>query len=217
MKLNATSLNQAWQARQPRERGLLIAMAVVVPVLLADAWVWNPWRVQSKALEQRAVQGTQGILQLQQLQSAQGTSASPDNAAVKQLAALRQKLVQLEQLTQAARAQVMSPQAMAAQLREVTDAHGAVKVTAMRSMPVAAMTDTGAGGASNAAPRLYRHAFELQVEGSYADIARYLDTLEHTAPVLRWSAMELDASRHPTVAAKLEVFTLSPQASWIQL
>jgi MSHA biogenesis protein MshJ len=217
MKLNATSLNQAWQARQPRERGLLIAMAFVVPLLLADAWVWNPWRVQSKALEQRATQGTQGILQLQQLQSAQGTSVSPDNAAVKQLAALRQKLVQLEQLTQAAREQVMSPEAMAAQLREVTDAHGAVKVTAMRSMPVAAMTDTGAGGGSNAAPRLYRHAFELQVEGSYVDIARYLDTLEHTAPVLRWSALELDASRHPTVGAKLEVFTLSPQASWIQL
>jgi MSHA biogenesis protein MshJ len=209
MKLNATSLNAAWQARQPRERGLLIAMALVVPLLLADTWVWNPWRVQSKALEQRAAQSAQGLAQLQ---SAQGASASPDHAALNQLGVLRQKLVQLEQLTQAARQQVMSPQAMAAQLREVTDAHGAVKVTAMRSLPVAAMTETAA-----AAPRLYRHAFELQVEGSYADIARYLDSLERTAPVLRWNAVELDASRHPTVAAKLEVFTLSPQPSWIQL
>ena len=218
MKLNSSALNQAWQARQPRERGLLIAAALVVPLLLADTWVWNPWRVQSKALEQRAAQSTQGLAQLQ---TAQVSTASPDNAGLQQLAVLRQKLVQLEQLTQAARTQVMSPEAMAAQLREVTEAHGAVKVMAMRSLPVAAMAEastSGAGaGAGAAAPRLYRHAFELQVEGSYADIARYLDSLERSAPVLRWSALELDASRHPNVAAKLEIFTLSPQASWIQL
>ena len=213
-------MNQAWQARQPRERGLLIAAALLVPLLLADTWVWNRWRVQSKALEQRAAQSKQGLAQLQ---TAQVSTASPDNAGLQQLAVLRQKLVQLEQLTQAARTQVMSPEAMAAQLREVTEAHGAVKVMAMRSLPVAAMAEastSGAGagaGAGAAAPRLYRHAFELQVEGSYADIARYLDSLERSAPVLRWSALELDASRHPNVAAKLEIFTLSPQASWIQL
>ena len=215
MNLNASALNQAWQARQPRERGLLIAAALVVPLLLADTWMWNPWRVQSKALEQRAAQSTQGLAQLQ---TAQVLTASPDNAGLQQLAVLRQKLVQLEQLTQAARTQVMSPEAMAAQLREVTEAHGAVKVMAMRSLPVAAMAEAStAGGSATAGPRLYRHAFELQVEGSYADIARYLDSLERSAPVLRWSALELDASRHPNVAAKLEIFTLSPQASWIQL
>jgi len=232
MKLNIDAMKRAWQARQPRERGLLIALALVVPLLLADTWVWNPWRLQSKALELRAAQNAQALVQWQGAQGAQGAKvanngSTPDQgpAALQQLTSLRQQLVQLEQRTQAARQQVVSPEAMAAQLREVTDARGDVKVTALRSLPVVAVAQAtsganagvGANSNANASPRLYRHAFELQVEGSYADIARYLDTLERSAPVLRWSAVELDASRHPAVAAKLEVFTLSPQASWIQL
>lgn len=229
MKLNISAMKRAWQARQPRERGLLIALALVVPLLLADTWVWNPWRLQSKALELRAAQNAQALVQWRGAQGAQvaNNGSTPDQgpAALQQLTSLRQQLVQLEQRTQAARQQVVSPEAMAAQLREVTDARGDVKVTALRSLPVVAVAEVtsganagaGAGANANTSPRLYRHAFELQVEGSYADIARYLDTLERSAPVLRWSAVELDASRHPAVAAKLEVFTLSPQASWIQL
>lgn len=239
MKLNPDALKRAWQARQPRERGLIIALALAVPLLLADTWVWNPWRLQSKTLELRAAHNAQALAQLQgapagpaaqvaqvaQVPQVASDAATSDQGpgALQQLAALRQQLVQLEQRTQATRQQVMSPEAMAGQLREVTDARGAVRVTGLRSLPVFAVAEATSGTNANtsanphAASRLYRHAFELQVEGSYADIARYLDTLERSAPMLRWSAVELDASRHPAVAAKLEVFTLSPQASWIQL
>lgn len=207
MKLDAQSLNQAWQARLPRERWILCAAALVVPLLLADTLVWNPWRVQMKALSARVAQAEQD---LQQLTAAQAGLSPQDADAARQLEAIRKRLVQTEQAALDARRQVVSPQQMAARLREVTEARGAVNVVALRSLPV---TPVGEGGST----RLYRHSFELNVEGSYADIARYIEHLEQTAGVLRWNALELDASRHPAIAARLEVFTLSEQSSWIQL
>jgi MSHA biogenesis protein MshJ len=211
MKLDAKTLQEAWQRRNRREQWVLCAAALLVPLLLADALVWNPWRMQMKSLGARVAQSEQD---LQRLGAAQGGNAPTDVAGQKQLEALRQRLVQVEQLTREARQRVVSAAQMAATLREVTEARGAVHLVALRSLPVAPVGEAGLGGGS---ARLYRHAFELRVEGSYADIARYIETLEQTAGALRWNAVELDASRHPTVAARLEVFTLSEQSSWIQL
>ncbi len=210
MKLDVQTLRTAWQARKRREQWILCAAAVVVPLLLADTFVWNPWRVQMKALNARVAQADQ---ELQQLGAVLVGTAPADVAAARQLQDLRQRLVKAEQTALDARKQVVSPRQMAAKLREVTDAKataGTVNVVAMRSLPVTPVAD--AVGA-----KLYRHSFELHVEGSYADIARYIDNLERTAGVLRWNAVELDATRHPSIAARLEVFTLSEQASWIQL
>ena len=206
MKLSVETINQAWQARNRRERGILCVAALAVPLLLADTLVWNPWRLQMKALNARVAQADQ---ELQQLSAAQGF-APGDAAALKVLEDLRKRLVKTEQLALEARNKVVSPQHMAARLREVTEARGALNVVAMRSLPVTPVTDAGT-------VKLYRHSFELQVEGSYADIARYVEHLEQTAGALRWNAIELDAARHPAVAARLEVFTLSEQSSWIQL
>ena len=213
MKLDVQSLREAWQARSGREQWILCVAALVVPLLLADTLVWNPWRAQMKALNARVAQADQ---ELQQLGAVQSGTAPADAVAASRLEDLRQRLVRTEQATQQARRQVVSAQQMAARLRAVTEARGPVRVVALRSLPVTPVADAG-GSAGSGGARLYRHSFELQVEGSYADIARYIEHLELTAGALRWNAVELDAARHPTVAARLEVFTLSEQASWIQL
>lgn len=207
MKLDPQTLAQAWERRNPRERWILLIAAILVPLLLADTLVWNPWRAQMKALGARAAQADQ---ELRHLEAAQAGLAPRDDRGSGQIEDLRRRLVAAEQLTQAARQQVVSPQRMAATLREVTEARGGVAVVALRSLPVTPVAESGA-------VRLYRHTFELHVEGSYADIARYVENLERRAGVLRWNVVELDASRHPSIAARLEVFTLSEQSSWIQL
>jgi MSHA biogenesis protein MshJ len=207
MKLDAQTLRQAWDGRNRRERWILFIAAIVLPLLLADTWVWNPWRVQMKALAARSAQANQD---LRHLEAAQAGLMPQGAQTATELQSLRSRLVEVERQTQAARATAVSPQRMAATLREITEARGAVHVVALRSLPVTAVAESGA-------VRLYRHSFELQVEGSYADIARYIDTLEQTTAMLRWNAVELDATRHPVVAARLEVFTLSEQSSWIQL
>ena len=216
MTLDVQTLRQAWQKRNRREQGVLCVAALVVPLLLADTFVWNPWRAQMKALNARVAQAD---LELQQLGAVQAGTAPADATAARQLEDLRKRLVQAEQAALEARRQVVSAQQMAAKLREVTEARGAVSVVAMRSLPVTPVADVVAAGAAGggASAKLYRHSFELHVEGSYADIARYIESLEQAAGALRWNAVELDASRHPTIAARLEVFTLSEQASWIQL
>lgn len=215
MTLDIQTLRQAWQKRNRREQGVLCVAALVVPLLLADTFVWNPWRAQMKALNARVAQAD---LELQQLGAVQAGTAPADATAARQLEDLRKRLVQAEQAALEARRQVVSAQQMAAKLREVTEARGAVSVVAMRSLPVTPVADVvAAGAAGGASAKLYRHSFELHVEGSYADIARYIESLEQAAGALRWNAVELDASRHPTIAARLEVFTLSEQASWIQL
>lgn len=66
-------------------------------------------------------------------------------------------------------------------------------------------------------PRLYRHAVELQVEGSYADLLAYLRTLEALPHKLLWGALTLQVEQHPRVLLTLRLYTLSPRASWVEL
>ena len=40
-----------------------------------------------------------------------------------------------------------------------------------------------------------RQTLELRVAGSYADLTRYISTLENALPTLRWGQLQLKATR----------------------
>jgi MSHA biogenesis protein MshJ len=52
-----------------------------------------------------------------------------------------------------------------------------------------------ATGAS--APALSRRGLELSVSGSYAELVRYVKTLENALPTLRWGTLQLKATKQP--------------------
>ncbi|MFZ2307814.1 MAG: hypothetical protein WAW73_14560 [Rhodoferax sp.] len=75
--------------------------------------------------------------------------------------------------------------------------------TVKQDSPVA--TSAVAAGAN--APVLSRRGLELSVSGSYAELVRYVATLETALPTLRWGALQLKATKQPPELT-LQVFVV---------
>jgi MSHA biogenesis protein MshJ len=53
------------------------------------------------------------------------------------------------------------------------------------------------------------------VKGRYADIARYLHTLERLNWRVVWGEVKLETVQYPTTTATLTLYTLSLDKAWI--
>jgi hypothetical protein len=95
----------------------------------------------------------------------------------------------------------------------------AVGTTQLGTSVTQAAGVTAPGGNAGAATTLplYRHGVALSVEGSYGDLLAYLQALEALPHKLLWGPLTLDVEHHPQVLLKLEVYTLSLQAEWVEL
>ncbi len=95
------------------------------------------------------------------------------------------------------------------------DREHALRARTLRSL--GQTTVSGREGAGTGQPQLYRHAVELSVEGSYADLLGYLQALEALPQKLLWGSLQLKVEKHPQVLLTLRLYTLSQQAGWVEL
>jgi MSHA biogenesis protein MshJ len=58
---------------------------------------------------------------------------------------------------------------------------------------------------------------EIRVEGSYPELLAYLQALEALPHKLLWGSLQLHVEQHPRAVLTLRVYTLSPQAGWVEL
>jgi MSHA biogenesis protein MshJ len=190
------ALSAAFESRTRRERIAIALVAVVaLPAGLLFAWVEPQWRTR-QALSAE-------IAQLRKLQAGRPAPADPNRLARDELQALAAQLrAAQEALAEQSRA-LVAPSQMASLLEELL----------LRSLASEAVK----GSAPNAGAVLYRHGLELEVEGSWTDLQRYLESVEHAPKRLLWDRMELQAQRHPLVGMKLVLYTLSTDPSWLQL
>ena len=70
-------------------------------------------------------------------------------------------------------------------------------------------TATGAPTPTSASaePTLQRRGLELRVAGSYADLVRYVQTLENALPTLRWGNLQIKTTQQATEMT-LQVFVV---------
>ena len=70
-----------------------------------------------------------------------------------------------------------------------------------------ALAQSAPGAAAAPASGLVRHGLQLRVAGPYAELARYVKTLELALPTLRWGEMQLNA-QNPVPELTLTVYVL---------
>jgi MSHA biogenesis protein MshJ len=75
--------------------------------------------------------------------------------------------------------------------------------------------ETPAAQPSSQAPRLYRHSLVLELEGSYLDCLRYIESVERLPWHIYWSRLEVATDEYPTNRIMLELTTLSLDEEWI--
>ncbi|MBA3581101.1 MAG: hypothetical protein H0W44_01470 [Gammaproteobacteria bacterium] len=64
-------------------------------------------------------------------------------------------------------------------------------------------------------PNVYRHRFELEVEGSYLDMLAYVQQLEKMSWHIRWQAVDIRTKDYPRAIMRLELETMSLTEGWI--
>src|SRR5207253_2496020 len=145
----------------------------------------------------------------------------PDAATRKQLEALREQLRladgEFEQLQRA----LVSPQDMGRLLEGLLQAHRGLQLVGLRNVPVVSVSELlkpeaavpPAGAASQATGAkdtawLYRHGVEITVQGNYADMLAYLESLERLPRRVYWGALKIDAQKWPASQMTVTVYTI---------
>lgn len=195
-----------------RERALLFLSVVAICAALVD-WLWlSPARLIYQQATQTFVQQNVELRRLRE--ELQQRASQPDPARLGR-AELGRLNADMAAANKAIAALARSPQG--------TMTLPEVLVHFLRRHPNLSLVRTGNVGPdasvagsvpetrapSSAAATLPRQGLELTVAGPYADLVRYVQTLEGAMPDLRWGALKLLAEKQPPELS-LQVFLLRP-------
>lgn len=207
----------AFDARPRRERLLLVVAAAAIGFLLIDAaWLtpsfkrWNSGRQQHQ-IAQRQVQTLQ-----RDLDRLQAQDAAEEQRLQQETATWRARLRDGDDVLRRHADRLIGPERMLALLQQLLQGRGDLRVRAMQSLPkVELLTETQ--GAAAGAPALYRHGVELAIEGRYADLLAYLQSLEQLPERLQFGDIQFRVEQHPRCVLTLRVYTLSLDRRWLEI
>jgi len=214
---------QRFGALGRRERLLVITAAAAACVMATDAlWLtpaFQAWRAAHK--REAALPGALAKTAAEAQRNAEAALAQ-EHQLQAELAQLRHRLQDGEAAMREIEANLVGPDRMLALLEKMLDGHGQLRVREMKSLPRAdlaaeAAVPAAAGTAAAERPALYRHGIELTLEGSFADLVRYLEALENMPQRLLWGAMRLKVEQHPKALLTLRVYTLSVDRHWLEI
>lgn len=209
-RLEATwlSAKATFDARAPRERALALVVAVATAIVAGDTFFLHPAQARIRSLQLRE----------ESLARPAGADAiARANAALDQRR--RQLTAQLKQVDTALvdmRRDMVAPGDMKRMLDELIVGLPGLRLVHLRNL-APEVVQNGPGDAPVADGQIYRHGFEVTLEGSYADLTQYMTRLESSKRHILWKRAELDASGYPAVQLVLTLYTLSQDATWLVL
>lgn len=194
-----------------RERVFLFLSVLAVLGALADVvWLSPTQAMHTQVRQQFAAQG----VELQRLRDELNALAPPVDAsqAVRDdVAAAKGQLEAVEHDIKTRVPMADSDLALQAVLVQFLRRHEALTLVStgtVQQEPGAA--SGGSAAASPASAGLVKRAMELKVSGPYAELVRYVKTLEGALPVLRWGALQLKSDKQPPELT-LQVYVVGVQ------
>lgn len=204
-----------------RERSIMFVSLLVALFLLADQVLFPGLRAQQKRLEK---QTSDQLVQLNTINNqlariVRENTEDPDLVLRTRLAELKKRYAELEASSADITRGLVSPREMARLTQTLLRDNGALQLIKAENLPAEAipLLETGktAVPGSTTGPSVYRHGLRLQVKGRYADIVRYLHTLERLNWRVMWGEVSLETLRYPATTATLTLYTLSLDKAWI--
>lgn len=193
-----------------RERVFLFLSVVAVCIALADVlWLSPTQMAHQQARQQLAAQG----VELQRLRDELKVLAQPVDASktVREEVAVAQS--QLDAVEHDIQTRVpMSDSNLALQtvLVQFLRRHEGLTLVSAGTVKQEAPVAT-AVGAPAAPAGLVRRGMELKVSGPYAELVRYVKTLEAALPTLRWGALRLRSDKQaPELTLQVYVVGVQP-------
>jgi len=214
--------SEKFAARSLRERVMMAGGAVVVIALLFDTLALSPLAVQYKRLSGQIAEARMTIKTGEQFMAAGRATADPDEVKRRYRDELRKQLAEIDGKLQGLQKQLVPPDQVANLLEGVLTRDRGLALVSLRKLPVQRFQTGGSltaksesKGAAAGERSIYQHSFEIEVEGSYAELHGYLARLEKLPWQLFWGRVALDATRHPRLKLSLTVHTLSMNKVWL--
>ena len=204
-------------ARTTRERGLLLAAALVA---VAGAWKLALWDPLTEQRARAAVELPLLDAQLPQLRAQldrleQTLGRDPDAAARERRQALLDERAGLDgrlaQLTDG----LIPPQEMAGVLRELLRAEPGLSLVSLEARAAEPVLLEGAPApAAGTAPEaaraaLFKHGMVIELRGDYLATLRYLESLEALPWRFFWDGLDYEVVAYPHARVRVELHSLS--------
>ena len=213
-------MKQRWQqlvarvdALNLRERVFLFLAIIVCTLALAD----TVWLSPAQIAYTQAKQGvTAQGLELKRLRDELQGAAQPVDASKvvrDEIAEINQRLDAVNEDIKAVAPLAEGGPAIEQTLVQFLRRHEGLTLLRTGTVKQEAVTTTatGASAATNV-PVVSRRGLELSVSGSYAELVRYVKTLENALPTLRWGTLELKATPQRPPELTLQVYVVgAPQ------
>lgn len=222
MLKQSQDLLRKYAALSRREKILVVLAAAAFVAYVGQALWVAPIYARGEQLRKLTLQQEKELQALQtQLSMLQAQVAVDPNAPLREkLSAGRQRLGDLDQRLRTFESAMVPPDQMSALLGNLLRQVRGVRLLSLRTLPVEPVlaAKTGADGVVvQPKVNMYRHSYELKLEGGYLELAGYLAELERQPQQLLWQRAALSAENYPKSVLTLTFSTLSLDKEWLAL
>ena len=214
MKQKLNELRDRYEARPRAEKGIMLAVSLMVIFWLYVVGVSDPLAASVTALDQQILTAQVEVAALKaRQQEARRASENDPNLFV------RERLEELVVAEATARQQledingsVISATTMNRLLSEVLGTHDGLRLVRLENRPAERLVGNDL---SETAQLMYRHGLVLEFEGDYLSLLKYLVYLEGLSENFFWESLSITPGDWPKSAIRMELSALSPEESFV--
>ncbi len=204
-----TRANRGFDERAPRERALALMIAVAAIALLGDHVFLRAADAELRALRLRETTLTAS--------SAPTSGHAVDARALEtRRKALESDLAKADAALTRLNDELVPANRVKPLLEQLLADLPGVRITAMHNLSAQAL-DAGSTDPLTNTTLLYRHGFEVRLQGNYPDLVRYMARVEALPQRVLWRRVSLDASAYPVDRLTIVIYTLSRESTWLTL
>lgn len=220
---------------QLKERRLVMIAAIGGVLMLGYSLGIEPAQNLATAQKKQVAQQQTELSTLQsQLATLRAQAANPDAELRKQLEDTLRQVAGIETELREFDHLLVAPEKMPALLHALLAKNRGLELVHLKTLPATPLLSPTAASASAPPPSMqaqparaagartapppggiYRHGMEITIAGSYADLLRYAEELQHVSPRPLWSGMQLKVVEYPRSELTFRLYTLSLDLPWL--
>ena len=222
LKSRWQELDKKYKALSLRERAMVAVAALAFVAYVGNALWVTPVFSRAQQFAKLTAQQEKELLGLQtQLELLRTQVAIDPNAPLRvEQAELRAQMSEVDLKLKRFESAMVPPDQMGTLLGNLLRQTKGVQLSSLKTLPVDPVIQpkTEEGG-TLALPKvnMYKHGYELKLEGSYLDLSNYLAELERQPQQLLWQRAALSVGEYPKATLTLVFYTLSLDKDWLSL
>lgn len=228
-----------------RERGIIAGAVLLGGLMVANLLLIDPQLTRKATQTKRITQAKNEMAAVEaQLAEMQAKVKDPDASNRAALQEIRKNMAAVDLRLHNIQDSLVPPEKMQSFLENLLTRNSRLELMALRTQAAAPLIthvaarksegkdadkvkdkdapptprpDLSKEVASGPGAGIYKHAIEIRIAGSYADLTNYLSDLENMPQRILWERAELSVEKFPRNVLSVTVYTLSLDKQWLIL